>query len=132
MIAIGGGGTILSCDIRSDCCENARRQTEGLPIKHLVREQDSAEILWSRYHEFDANKPVLCVVDGDHRPAAALIDFEQCDKVCPEGSFILAHDFGRDIRGAADRFMTDSSSEWTYVIFKDNSPTALLQKGEPK
>lgn len=131
MMAISGGGTLYSCDIKEECCEASRKQTEGLPIKHVVLCQDSNTVKWEgichdQNHSHEV--PILCVIDGAHNYDVVLNDFRLCDEVMVEGSFILAHDFSREVKESADVVMSTSKNKWSCIVIEDNSPTAIIKK----
>ncbi len=130
MMAINGDGTLYSCDIKQEACNESYAQTRNLPIEHIILCRDSTSFRWATI--MSSEIPMLCVVDGNHGFGQALCDFRSCDEAMVEGSFFLAHDYKGEVRDAAELFMSESSHEWTCLVIKDTSPVAIMQKGTSK
>lgn len=136
LIAVAEGRyepVLFSCDINPDCCQNARHLLEHYPIKHVILEADSRTVDWGQQVTQSAHAPAgLCVVDGNHNYQPALEDFCRCATAMPVHGFMIAHDFHEDVRDAYADMCAASAYHWGHVVFEDDSPTALIQKGLPK
>jgi hypothetical protein len=88
---------------------------------------DTKSISPSRIHD----APNLCLIDGEHTPAAVLADFDFCLKVCAAGATIVFHDAQIVFRGlrsvvsklkrAGREFSPHALSDAVYVICLDGS-----------